>query len=91
MTSGDKIPGWVAFFISILVCFPCSCCSAYYAFIGLAGMSNPEWASELGVEGIYPQAFGFWSVVCSGNAMIALVGGIVLLVWGIRRLRTQPR
>jgi hypothetical protein len=90
MASEDEIPGWVAVFISLLVCFPCFCCSTYYAFIGLKGMSNPEWVSELGVAEIYPPAFGFYSVICSGWAIIALVGGITLLVWGLRRVRTCP-
>jgi hypothetical protein len=91
MSGDDKTPGWVAFFISVLVCFPCACCAGFYTVYHFVAVFRPDWASQVaGLEQTYPSSlFGFYSLVCSCTTVIALVGGIVLLIWGIRRLRTR--
>ena len=91
MTSGDKTPGWIAVFISVLVCFPCACCAGFYTVYHFVAMFRPEWASQVvGVEQTYPSSmFGAVSLVCATTSIVALVGGIILLIWGIRRLRTR--
>ena len=87
MTSDDKIPGLVALFISVLVCFPCTFCAGCYALTGLAVMLDPELVAEAQLAETYSSSvWGAVSLTCSGTAIIALVGGIILLIWGIRRL-----
>jgi len=92
VTSRDRTPGWVAFFISVLVCFPCACCSAFYTLYNFVAMYRPEWASQMvQVEEVYPGSyFCATSAACSGTTIVALVAGIVLLIWGLKRVRIRP-
>lgn len=91
MTSEDKTPGWVAIFVSVLVCFPCACCAGFYTLYNLAAAFNPEWASQVvNIDEVYPSSM-FWttSLVCSTTTVVGLVCGIVFLVWGLRRVRVE--
>jgi hypothetical protein len=92
VTSRDNTPGCVAVFVSIFVCFPCFLCSACLTVFYYMAALNPEWASEsVQMQEVLPSSgYAFMSAGCSSTTLVALLGGIVLLIWGLRSLRPRP-
>ncbi len=94
MTRGRKILAWVAFVGSLVMCFPSACCFGFYAFGSfMASTLSPEKLASFSGSGDAPgPEFYRTAIVPLGfGALVALVVGIICLIWGVRTLmRNRP-
>ncbi len=75
---------WLALGGSLLLCFPCGCFNGILAAAGGAAMIFPDIET-----GISAAENTYFAGVFSGLALVALVPGVALFVWGLRTLRKE--
>lgn len=81
MTTERKTLPWLAFIGSLALCLPCACLSGFFTVLGVGALTIPGFSDNQPTEDAF--FTGLFAVI----TIIALIPGIVLLVWGVRHLR----
>ena len=75
---------WLALGGSLVLCFPCGCFNGILAAAGAAASIFPDFET-----GISAAENTYFASIFSGLALVALVPGVVLFIWGLRALRQE--
>ena len=75
---------WLALGGSLLLCFPCGCFNGILAVAGGAASVFPDFET-----GISAAENTYFVSIFGGLALVALVPGAVLFIWGLRALRQE--
>jgi hypothetical protein len=75
---------WLALGGSLLLCFPCGFFNGILAAAGGAALIFPELET-----GISAAENTYFAGIFGGLALLALVPGVALFIWGLRALRQE--
>jgi len=73
---------WLALGGSLLLCFPCGCFNGILTAIGGAALIFPDIET-----GISAAENSYYVGLFGGLALVALVPGVALFIWGLRELK----
>ncbi len=76
---------WLALGGSLLLCFPCGLFNGILTAVGVASSMFLEIET-----GITAAENTYYAGLFGGLALVALIPGAVLFIWGLRTLRREP-
>ncbi len=75
---------WLALGGSLLLCFPCGGFNGILAAVGGAALIFPDIET-----GISAAENSYYAGLFGGLALVALIPGVALFIWGLRTLREE--
>ncbi len=75
---------WLALGGSLLLCFPCGFFNGILTAVGAAAVIFPDIET-----GISASENTYYASLFGGLALVALIPGVVLFIWGLRTLRRE--
>lgn len=75
---------WLALGGSLLLCFPCGFFNGILTAVGAAAVIFPDIET-----GISAAENTYYASLFGGLALVALIPGVVLFIWGLRTLRRE--
>jgi hypothetical protein len=81
MNQNRKTFAWVALIGSLVACLPCACLSGFFTVLGTGALTIPDFSENSTAEDT------FFTVLFALITLVALILGLISLVWGVRTLR----